>query len=291
MYSTRTVLLLLLVGGLMTLPVKAQGGPPLGMVLEASGTVEIERDGVRDGGRLADLLYAGDRVITGTGQISFVFCPTESRIILVENASLELTETGITSLDGPEPTSNPVPCVLPQVSLGAESMERVGALRGRGYPAIELYLGGQISQIRPSFRWGALEGVDSYHVSLTTEDGAFVWETDTSDSSAVYPESMSALEDGQIYRWEVTARSGNDIVGQQAANLTVMGNASFEEAEFDEALVRAVALENAGFYSEAAAVYRQFRESEGDRIGRRLAWLYWNSGLIAAANAELDRLQ
>ncbi len=290
MYSTRIALLLLLVGP-MTLPVKAQSGPPLGMVLEASGTVEIERDGVRDGGRLADLLYAGDRVITGTGEISFVFCPTESRISLAGNASLELTETGITSLDGPEPTSNPVPCVLPQVSLGAESMERVGALRGRGYPAIELYLGGQITQLRPSFNWETLEGIDSYHVSLTTEDGAFVWETDTGDNSAEYPESMPALEDGQIYRWEVTARAGDDILGQQAANLKVMGNSAFEEAEFDDALVRAVALENAGYYSEAAALYRQFRETEGDRIGRRLAWLYWNSGLIAAANAELDRLQ
>ena len=290
MYSTRTTLLFLLIS-LTTLTAKAQTGPPLGMVLEANGTVEIERDGTRNGLRLADLLYAGDRVITGSGQVAFVFCPNESRIGLAEDASLELTESGITSLDGPEPTSNPVPCVLPQVSLGAESMERVGALRGRGYPAIELYLGGQISQIRPSFHWGALEEVDSYHVSLTTEGGDFVWETDTSDSAAVYPESMSALEDGQIYRWEVTARSGNDIVGQQAANLTVMGDTSFEEAEIADDLVRAVALENAGFYSESAAVYRQFRESEGDRIGRRLAWLYWNSGLIAAANAELDRLQ
>ena len=290
MYSTRTALLLFLVG-LMTLPVQAQSGPPLGMVLGANGTVEIERDGVRDGGRLADLLYAGDRVITGTGDISFVFCPTESRISLAPNSSLELTETGITSLDGPEPTSMPVPCVLPQVSLGAESMERVGALRGRGYPAIELYLGGQISQPYPSFNWGALEGVDSYHVSLTTEDGAFVWETDTSDNAAEYPESMPELENGQIYRWEVTGRSGDDILGQQAANLTVVDDASFEEAGFEDTLVRAVALENAGYYSEAAAVYRQFRESEGDRIGRRLAWLYWNSGLIAASNAELDRLQ
>lgn len=290
MYSTRIALLLLVIC-LTTLPVKAQSGPPLGMVIESSGTVEIERDGVRNGVRLADLLYAGDRVITRSGQVAFVFCPTESRVGLAGNASLELTEAGITSLDGPGPTSNPVPCVLPQVSLGAESMERVGALRGRGYPAIELYLGGQISQFRPSFNWRALEGIDTYHVSLTTEDGAFVWETDTSDNSAKYPESMSALEDGQVYRWEVTARSGDQILGQQAANLTVMGDSGFGEAEFGDTLVRAVALENAGYYSEAAAVYRQFRETEGDRIGRRLAWLYWNSGLIAAANAELDRLQ
>ncbi len=289
MLSIRMALLLLLIS-LTTPDGRAQSGPPLGMVLEASGTVEIERDGIRNEVRLADLLYAEDRVITGSGQVAFVFCPTESRVGLGADASLRLTESGITSLEGPGPTSDPVPCVLPQVSLGAESMERVGALRGRGYPAIELYLGGQISQIRPSFRWGALEGVESYHVSLTTEDGTFMWEGDTSDIELVYPESTPTLEEGQVYRWEVTARSEDGILGQQAANFTVVPDPEFEESRFDDALVRAVALENAGFYSEAAAVYRQFRDSEGDRIGRRMAWLYWNSGLIAAANAELDRL-
>ena len=281
---------LLVMAALVALPLDAQSGAPLGMVLNARGTVEIERDGVREGVRLADLLYPGDQVITGAGEVSFVFCPTESRVGLGADAILELTDEGLNSLEGAEPTSSPVPCVLPQVSLGAESMERVGALRGRGYPAIELYLGGQITQVRPLFNWMALDDVASYHVSLTTEDGSFVWESDTGETSAEYPALMAALEEGQIYRWEVTARSGDEIVGQQAANFTVMSDASVAQAQFDDALVRAVALENAGFYSEAAAVYRPFRESEGDRIGRRLAWLYWNSGLIAAANAELDRL-
>ena len=288
-HSVRITFLFWLIAAL-TLSVEAQTGPALGMILEASGTVVIERDGARNEVRLADLLYAGDRLVTGPGRVSFVFCPTESRVGLEGDAVLELTDAGLNSLEGPAPTSNPVPCVLPQVSLGAESMERVGALRGRGYPAIELYLGGQITQLRPKFDWRALEGVASYHVSLTTEDGGFVWESDTSETSAQYPSSMATLEERQIYRWEVTAASGNDIVGQQAANFTVINDVSLDESLFDDTLVRAVALENAGFYSEAAALYLQFRETEGDRIGRRLAWLYWNSGLIAAANAELDHL-
>ena len=56
--------------------------------------------------------------------------------------------------------------------------------------------------------------------------------------------------------------------------------------------MRAAVFENAGYYAEAAALYAEVRgEGLDPRIGQRLAWLYWNSGLIAAANVELDRLQ
>ena len=290
MHSIRAMIILAIIG--FSAPLLAgQSGSPVGMVLEASGSAQVERDGSRNDLRLADFLYAGDRLITEAGQISFVFCPTESRIGVEQQSTVELTASGIDSVAGPEPGSSPSPCVLPQVALGAESMERVGALRGRGYPPIELYLGGQITQVRPVFDWSGIEGAESYHLLLTTLTGDFVWELDTPDTSATYPESMSALDDGQRYRWELTANAGVDIQAQQSANFTVMVDEGLAEtAGAGDSLIRAVALENAGFYAEAAALYRQFREDDSDRISQRLAWLYWNAGLIAASNAELERL-
>ena len=89
----------------------------------------------------------------------------------------------------------------------------------------------------------------------------------------------------------MTANAGVDIQAQQSANFTVMVDESLVEAAGGgDSLIRAAALENAGFYAEAAALYRQFREDDSDRISQRLAWLYWNAGLIAASNAELERL-
>jgi hypothetical protein len=288
MLSIRKAVFLMIAA--LTAPLaQAQDGPAIGMVLEASDTVEIERGGSSSGARLADLLYAGDRLITNTGQIAFVFCPTESRLDLASGATLELNAGGFNSVSGPQPASTAIPCVLPQVSLGAESMERIGALRGRGYPPIELYFGGQVSQNRPGFIWSEIEDAESYHLLLLTLNGDFVWEVDTPETSASYADDLPDLQDGERYRWEVTATSGNDIVGQQAVNFTVTLDPDLTEATgAGDDLIRAVALENAGFLSEAAAIYRQYRDDE--RIGQRLAWLYWNAGLIAAANAELEQL-
>ena len=63
--------------------------------------------------------------------------------------------------------------------------------------------------------------------------------------------------------------------------------------DFAGRLMRATELENAGYYSEAAAFYRELREESPDdvRLTSRLAWLYWNSGLIIAAGEEKKRLE
>ena len=272
----------------------AQGGPAVGMVLETVGTVEIERAGSRSPAQLADLLFAGDRILAAAGEVAFLFCPTERRIGLSTGSLVELTTTEVTRVTGPEPAISPSICVLPQVALGAESMERVGGLRGRGYPAIPLYLGGPISQSRPVFRWGEVDGVESYRLTLTTEDGLPVWEETVPSTSIRYPETMPPLEQ-KNYRWEVLAERGAEVAGQQAANFTVKADPSLPAADGDDQgarLLRAAAFENAGYYAEAAALYSRVRGEGADaRIGRRLAWLYWNAGLIAAANEELDRLQ
>ena len=294
MTSIRGGLVLLFSLGLLVPASLAQSGPAVGMMLETLGTVEIERDGSRSPAQLADLLYAGDRVTAAEGEAAFVFCPTERRVGLSNGSVVELTSTEVTRVTGPEPGMSPTICVLPQVALGAESMERVGGLRGRGYPAIPLYLGGQISQARPLFEWGAVEGADSYRLTLTTEDGLPVWEESVSSTSLRYPESRPELEE-KSYRWEVVAERGGEVAGQQAANFTVKLDRSLPSPVGDDqgsALVRAAVFENAGYYAEAAALYSEIRgEGSDSRIGQRLAWLYWNSGLIAAANVELDRLQ
>ncbi len=144
------------------------------------------------------------------------------------------------------------------------------------------------------FEWGEVEGVDFYRLSLTREDGLPVWEETVRSTSIRYPESMSPLE-AMSYRWEVLAERDGEMAGQQAANFTVKPDPSLREVEGDDKgslLIHAARFENAGYYAEAAALYARVRGEESDaRIGRRLAWLYWNAGLIAAANEELDRLQ
>ena len=65
-----------------------------------------------------------------------------------------------------------------------------------------------------------------------------------------------------------------------------------ESAEDDAGrMMRAVVLENAGYYAEAATEFRGVLAggSTDERIVGHLAWLYWNAGLIAASNEEMKR--
>ena len=55
----------------------------------------------------------------------------------------------------------------------------------------------------------------------------------------------------------------------------------------------AVALTDAGYYSEAASIYRKFRSQNNSdvRLTNELIWLYANAGLAAAEAAERQKLK
>jgi hypothetical protein len=103
---------------------------------------------------------------------------------------------------------------------------------------------------------------------------------------------VAALADG-TYDWEVVALNEGTTLARQAVSFAVKRD-EIPAAGTDpgERLARVVALENAGYFAEAAAHYRELRAAapEDARLTRHLAWLYWQAGLISAANAEIERL-
>ena len=305
--------------GLLTASAWAQSGPALGMVFESTGTVQIERGGSTSPSRLGELLYEGDRMMVASGQASFIFCPTQQRIGLASDTVVELTARTVRSVSGSAPGKTPTTCVLPQVALGSESLERFGGMRARGglYPPLPLYTGGLISQSRPVFHWRAMENVESFVVTLTTEAGDPIWEHRTSSNFATYPDSMPELKE-QNYNWALKAETDGQTVSEETASFTIKKDASLEEFDIQEfgntllgalgfepapaaddpddpgtLLLEATQLENKAYYAEAAGRYRRIRDqqSSDSRLTRRLAWLYSQAGLSAAANDELERLQ
>ena len=265
------------------------------MVIQAQGDVQLEREGARSRARVADLLYPGDRIAASAGKATILFCPSSQRTEIPQNSSVEVSAGALKVLRGSPTHAAGARCVLPKVALGAEDMERVGAVRARpGYKPIALYTGGLLSQTRPVFRWAAVPDAASYHliVRSATEDETIVWERRTSDLEAAYPDAQPPLRAGE-YQWDLMAAGGGKILAQGTATLTVRPAADLPGGAEVPPPVRAVALENAGYYAEAAEIYRALRERdpEDGRLTRRLAWLYWNSGLLTAAGEELRRLE
>lgn len=285
---------------LVAMGLTAAASAPLGMVLQVSGEIWVERGGENAPLQMADLLYPGDTVTVEAGEAVLVFCPSQERLALKEGAVVRLEEGELTVVKGPEPARTAVrTCSLPRVALGAESLERVGALRARGYAPIPLYLGGPVSTDRPVFEWGPIEGAESYLLTLRNEQGKVLWETRSTGLRERYPNSLPALEE-KTYQWELRAERGGEILAQQLARIEIrMPREPLEEPapgdlEGPESiLLRIVELQNAGYYSEAAAGIRVLRENnpKDERLTRHLIWLYWNSGLIVAANEERLRLE
>ena len=265
-----------------------------GMVLALNGKVTLQRGTSQSSARLAELLQSGDRIRVESGNLTFVFCPTSERLVLGAGTTVELQPNAIRVVSGAQPTRAAARCALPQVALGQESMERVGGLRARGNPPIPLFTGGPITASRPVFEWAAVEGSPAYQLALKNEDGDVLWQQQTSATKVDYPASMKPLAAG-IYSWEVRAQAGGKLVGEQTANFEVKPAAqAFNTTAADPAamLVEAIALENAGYFAEAAAYYRELQKANpsDERISRRLAWLYFNAGLLAASNAQLQNL-
>ncbi len=266
----------------------------LGLISRLQGQVFIERGTARSPARLAELLFPGDRITTAAGQAVFLFCPASSSFTVAERTTVEIAAAGVKTLKGATPLKSPAKCLLPRIALGRESMERFGGLRARNEAPMTLYLGGLVTTERPAFQWEAVSGAQSYDVTLRdANQDTVIWETSTTKTSEAYPESSPALGNIQ-YQWEVAALAGRTTLARGTAVLEVKPNAALSAvpATPEDRLLRAIGLENEGYYAEAAFHYRELRDANpGDtRLTRHLAWLYWNAGLLVAANNELRRL-
>ena len=266
---------------------------PIGMIMPSQGNVVIQRGGSKTPAKLADLLYPGDQVTSTGGQATFLYCVTAERVSIGNGTTVELTAAAVVPRAGPAPTKTPARCTLPKVALGSENLERIGGIRARGNPPIAIFVGGPVASARPRFEWAAVTGAATYHVRLTDAENIQVWQLQTSAVSLPYPDTAPDLKPGR-YQWEVRAEGGGKTLAQQAAGFEVKPNgelARLAGADGASRLSNALELEEAGYFAEAAADYRELLRMYPDdpRIPRRLATLYWNAGLIAAANELIEK--
>ncbi len=274
-------------------PPASQKEQPVGMVLRSKGEVVLQRSGAKRPVQLADLLYPEDTVMVVTGEASILFCPAATTYRLGVGSSLKLAkDLAVGAGETVENAPSSRRCALPEVALGAESLERAGAIRVRssGLPAITLYLGGPISSPRPRFSWKGIDQAERYRVTVRDEQGVEVWQFLTRESAADYPEDLAPLRSG-LYEWQVEGLSGERTIAQQTTRFVVDPNPDLAalDGSGPEALLNAVTLENSGYYSEAAAIFRALRQIDpnDERIAHHLAWLYSQAGLSMAASEEL----
>jgi hypothetical protein len=267
------------------------------MVLQATGTVTIQHENAKRPARIADLIYAGDRLETDARGAAVVeYCPAGQKLSIGAGSAILFAAFSFRAAKGAAPSTAVLKCSLPQVALGSESLEHVGAMRGRGDPPLTLYTGGALATARPLLKWEPAAGAKQYKLSITDENDKMLWSVERpAPLSELLMDASITLKPGTSYRWELAAEADGKVVGRQATSFEVKPNAELASVPADPAvrLQHALALENAGYFAESAEIFRQIRAAQPDdaRLTNHLVWLYWNAKLIEATNRELAHLK
>ena len=274
--------------------VSAAAAQPVGMILE--GPAQVTRNEVQLTLQMADLLHAGDLISAAPGKVVFVFCPQQGEIELSSGAAVRLGGEGLVPISGPEPVVKKAEdCTLPEVALGSESLEHLGATQARpGTPPIVVYLGNRTSHTRPTFEWEAAAEAESYRLTLNNGAGETIWSASLDSPRLDYPEEQDPLPRGD-YFLRLQGLRGKRTVAEEYVNFSIDPDPELAQPPSPGAanpLLRAFALEKKGYYWEAARLFRELRRAnpQDRRLTRRLLVLYSKAGLFSAANLERQRL-
>jgi len=205
-----------------------QAAEPVGLLSLVTGQVQIVRAGESAPveARTADLLGAGDRVLTGANsEATFLFCPESRAAKMAAASEVQFDAESLTVKKGSLAEERKVPtCRLPaSLVLAAASKMRSGNLRLRGSgmvlrsPANTL-----VPTLTPSFRWDPVENAAAYEIKLEDREERILWKAEISGTEAQYPGDAATLAWGQKYRWRVTARTDGDAVGEAGSTFQVM---------------------------------------------------------------------
>jgi len=265
----------------------SQAQTPVGLLSMVSGSVQILRAGQKApvAARTADLLAAGDRVLTGrNSEASFLFCPESRAGKIPANAEVQFDAGAIQVRKGKLAEERKVPsCRLPaNLSLAGASQLQSGMMRLRGS---NLLLRSpshtSVATLHPRFRWGPVDNAKAYDIKLMDREERILWRQSVSATEVQYPGDAHALAWGQKYWWRVTAGDGQDVLTEAGTFFQVLPQEAAERVRSAEGNLRrmmegnpadngprfllAFLYEDHEMLDEAARVYGEL----ADRMGKQ----------------------
>ena len=263
----------------------ARAADPVGLLSMVSGEVQILRAGESApvAARTADLIAAGDRVLTGpNSEATFLFCPDSRAARMAAETEVQFEAATLAVRKGTLGEERKIPtCRLPStLALAAASKLQSGMTRLRGR---DLLLRSpsrtNIAELNPQFRWEPVENATGYELKLLDREERILWRQSLSATESHYPEDALALEWGQKYWWRVTAREGNETVSEVGSYFQVLPNDQAEGVRATEAALEqlreanpadngplfllAFLYEENGMLDEAARLYSELSQRMG----------------------------
>jgi hypothetical protein len=287
----------------------AQAQTPVGLLSLVAGDAQIVRAGQQNPteARTADLLAAGDRVLTGAGgEVTFLFCPQSKTAKLGPGSEIEFAAAAYTVKKGAVSGERPVPsCRLPStLTLASASKVQSGMLRLRG-ASLQLRTPSKTNtaSLRPEFQWEPVDNAQKYEVRVLDREERVLWRGEVTGTAVEYPADATALEWGQRYRWRVTARDASDTLDEATTFFQVLPADQAQDVRLAEDSLRAMVeqspddnwprfllaflYEERGMLDQAARVYydldrrmgtQPWVESRLTELMNKLGWTDVDSG-------------
>lgn len=201
---------------------------PVGLLSLVSGDVQIIRAGESApvAARTADLLGAGDRVLTGANsEAMFLFCPESRAAKMTAGTDVQFDAASLTVKKGSLAEERKVPtCRLPaSLVLAAASKMKAGTMRLRGSGMVlRSPANTMVATLNPEFRWDPVENAVTYQLTVRDREEHILWRSSLDGTAVTYPEDATALKWGQKYRWRVMAQREGDIIDEAGSTFQVM---------------------------------------------------------------------
>jgi hypothetical protein len=199
----------------------------VGLLSMVSGDVKIQRPGESTpvAARTADLIAAGDRVLTGVNsEAMFLFCPESRAARMTAASEVQFDAAALAVRKGKLDQERKVPtCKLPAtLALSAASKLQSGQMRLRGdglvlrAPALS-----SVPSAQPKFRWDAVESATGYEVKLLDREENILWRQNVSAPEIAYAGGPE-LKWGQKYWWRVRALDGSETLAEASSNFQLL---------------------------------------------------------------------
>jgi hypothetical protein len=200
-----------LIAATLLFALTARAQSPVGLLSLVSGDVKILRAGQETPApaRTADLIAAGDRIVTGAGgEATFLFCPQSKTAKATAGSEIEFAAGSFAVKKGKLDGERAVPsCRLPStLTLASASRVQSGMLRLRGDLLMRSPVNTNIATLRPRFQWEQMSRARTYELKVRDREERILWRTEVSGTEAEYPADATPLAWGQKYWWRLTAR-------------------------------------------------------------------------------------
>lgn len=273
---------LILVAVIGCLGIAAPAADVVGLVSTVSGTVQIIRPGVPGPypARIADLIAAGDRIVTGrNSDASFIFCPSSKAGKIAADSDIEFQTKAFVAKKGKLAEERALPsCKLPtSLTLAYASQQQAGQVRSRnvgGPLSLKSPAHTQVATVTPQFQWLPVDGAKHYDIKLMDREERILWKQRATTTQITYPADAKPMAWGQKYWWRVTASDGEESLSEAASYFQVLPSDQADAVRSAEATLRKTIQENPA--------------DNGPRF--LLAFLYEENGILHEAALVYDEL-